>query len=91
MQTSIFLLLFFECILQTNCFSPSKDEIRKEFRKLIIEWHPDKNPDNPLAEEKTKQLIQAYEYLSGEDAQAAFKNIDKTDYFWVDISNYKTI
>jgi len=69
---------------------PSKGDIKLEFRKLIIKWHPDKNPNNPLAEEKTRQLIQAYEYLSGEDAQSAFDGINKDDYYWVDVNRLKT-
>jgi len=69
---------------------PSKEEIKIAFRKQVIKWHPDKNPNNPQAEEKTKQLIQAYEFLSGEDAQSAFDGIDKDEYYWVDLSrSYK--
>ena len=42
----------------------SKEEIKKAFRKLIIEWHPDKNPDQLiLAEEMSKKIIAAYTVL----------------------------
>lgn len=69
---------------------PSKEEIKTAFRKQVIKWHPDRNPDNPQAEEKTKQLIQAYEFLSGEDVQSAFEGFDKDEYYWVDLSrSYK--
>lgn len=77
-----------EClkILELDNDKPSQEEIKIAFRKSIIIWHPDKNPDNPEAEEKTKQLIQAYEYLTGEDAQKAFDGINKESYYWVDLS-----
>jgi len=65
---------------------PTKEEIKLAFRKLVIKWHPDRNPNNPEAEERTRQLIQAYEFLSGEDAQRAFDGINKEDYYWVDLS-----
>ena len=42
----------------------SEDEIRKAFRKLAVKFHPDKNPGNKEAEEKFKELNQAYEVLS---------------------------
>jgi curved DNA-binding protein CbpA len=66
---------------------PTKQEIKSAFRKLVIKWHPDRNPNNPEAEERTRQLIQAYEFLSGEDAQRAFDGINKEDYSWVDLSH----
>ncbi len=66
---------------------PNKEDIKKSFRKLLLKHHPDKNQDNPKAQEKTRELIQAYEFLTGEDAQDAFAGVDNSEYHWVDTKN----
>jgi molecular chaperone DnaJ len=50
----------------------SEDEIKKAYRKLAMQHHPDRNPDNPKAEEKFKEAKEAYEVLSSEDKRAAY-------------------
>ena len=50
----------------------SDDDIRKAYRKLAMQHHPDRNPDNPKAEEKFKEAKEAYEVLSEEDKRAAY-------------------
>jgi len=42
----------------------SSEEIKKAYRKLAREYHPDFNKDDPHAEEKFKEINEAYEVLS---------------------------
>ncbi len=50
----------------------SEGEIRKAYRKLAMKHHPDRNPDNPKAEEQFKEAKQAYEILSDPEKRAAY-------------------
>lgn len=50
----------------------SADEIKKAYRKVAIQFHPDKNPGNKEAEEKFKEAAEAYEVLSDNDKRAQY-------------------
>ena len=50
----------------------SEEDIKKSYRKLAMKWHPDRNPDNPKAEEHFKEAKLAYEILSDAKRRAAY-------------------
>lgn len=50
----------------------STEEIKKTYRKLAIQYHPDKNPGNQAAEEKFKELAEAYDTLSNAEKRKEY-------------------
>jgi molecular chaperone DnaJ len=50
----------------------SGEEVKRAYRKLAVKFHPDKNPDDAHAEEKFKELGEAYDVLMDEEKRAAY-------------------
>ncbi|MDR3159973.1 MAG: molecular chaperone DnaJ [Zoogloeaceae bacterium] len=61
---------FYEILGVNN--DASDEEIKKAYRKLAMKYHPDRNPDNPSAEERFKEAKEAYEVLSDGQKRAAY-------------------
>ena len=52
--------------------SASEQEIKSAYRKLALQFHPDRNPNNPDAEEKFKECSEAYAVLADGEKRAAY-------------------
>ncbi|MGL4631501.1 MAG: molecular chaperone DnaJ [Leadbetterella sp.] len=52
--------------------SVNADELKKAYRKLAIQYHPDKNPGDKAAEDKFKEIAEAYGVLSDPDKKARY-------------------
>ncbi len=50
----------------------SAADIKKAFRQLALKFHPDRNPDNPAAEESFKECAEAYDVLGDDDKRARY-------------------
>jgi molecular chaperone DnaJ len=61
---------FYEILGVTRSSTP--EEIKKSYRKLAMKFHPDKNPGDKKAEEKFKELSEAYDVLSDEKKKAQY-------------------
>lgn len=50
----------------------SEGDIKKSYRKLAMQYHPDRNPDDKAAEEKFKEAAEAYEVLSDKEKRSRY-------------------
>lgn len=53
------------------------DEIKKAYRKKAVQFHPDKNPGDPVAEKRFKEISEAYEVLSDEKKRQSYDRFGK--------------
>ena len=52
--------------------SANEQEIKSAYRKLALQFHPDRNPDNPAAEEKFKEASEAYAVLADGEKRSLY-------------------
>ena len=55
--------------------SASQDDIKKAYRKLAVKYHPDKNPDDKVAEEKFKEISEAYQVIGNADSRKKYDEL----------------
>ncbi len=63
----------------------SDDVIKKAYRKLVFEHHPDRNPDSTEAEEKIREINAAYEVIGDADARRNYDRLNWGDEFAPDV------
>ncbi len=72
----------------------SEADIKKAFRKKAMEYHPDRNPDNPEAAEKFKEATEAYDILSNPEKRSAYDRYGfagvQSDFSSVNVGDFST-
>ena len=58
--------------------SASSAEIKKAYRTLVFQYHPDRNPDDQAAAEKFKRVLEAYGILSDSDKRAIYDEVTRS-------------
>ena len=71
--------------IDKNC---SPDEIRKAYKKLVLKYHPDKNPENvEESEKKFKEVYEAYSVLSNPSKKSDYDSFGRTNFQNFDYTN----
>ncbi len=60
----------------------SENEIKRAYRKLALQYHPDRNPGNKQAEEKFKEINEAYQVLSDAEKRSRYDQLGESYFRW---------
>jgi molecular chaperone DnaJ len=71
--------------------SASQDDIKKAFRTLAKKYHPDRNPDDPNAEEMFKKITEAYDVLSDSEKRSNYDRYGTADFQGVDMGGFEDL
>jgi curved DNA-binding protein len=62
--------------------SASADDIRKAYRKLALQYHPDRNPGDKAAEDRFKEINEAYQVLSDKEKRSRYDQVGSAYSNW---------
>ncbi len=69
----------------------SNDVIKKAYRKLVFEHHPDRNPDNTEAEDKIREINAAYEVIGDPESRRSYDRLNWGEVFAPDVVDVSII
>jgi len=69
----------------------SNDAIKKAYRKLVFEHHPDRNPDNKKAEDKIREINAAYEVIGDPESRRSYDRLNWGEVFAPDVVDVSII
>jgi len=69
----------------------SPEEIKKAYRRMALKYHPDRNPNNPEAAERFKEVAEAYEVLSNEETRRRYDLYGKEGLKGVPLHDFSSV